>query len=338
MSYRISLKNSATHFSATEEENVLDAALRHKVTLAYGCRNGSCGACKAQVISGSYRCTEHSDDALTDSERAAGFTVLCRTHATSDMIIAAREVTGASGFPLRRLPARVEAISPLSHDVVRLALKLPSGQRLQYVAGQYIDVLLRDGKKRSFSIANAPSITSDIIELHIRHQPGGVFSEQVVEQLQVKSILRIEGPFGQFYWRGDLNRSAILVAGGTGFAPIKALLEDRFAHQEVNPLHLYWGVRTQRDFYLLELIQSWQQTQPSFTFVPVLSAPEPSPYWNGRAGWVHETVLADWPDFSLVDVYSCGPPPMVRNLRDAALARGLPPDRFFCDPFEPARD
>lgn len=338
VTYRISLQNSDTHFTVEPGENVLDAALRHNVVLAYGCRNGSCGTCKAQVIAGSYTCADHDYTALTEAESLAGFTLLCRTHATSDLQIAAREIKDASGFPLRRLPARVEVLEALNHDVVRLVLKLPQAQRLQYVAGQYIDVLLRDGKKRSFSIANAPTESGDAIELHIRHQPGGAFSEQVIAQLRLKSILRIEGPFGQFYWRENAGRIPVLVAGGTGFAPIKALIEDRLARTEKTPLHLYWGIRASRDMYMPELLQSWQHVHDNFTFIPVQSEPSTNPEWRGRRGWVHENVFADWPDCSQLDVYSCGPPPMIRALRDGALARGLPPDRFFCDPFEPARD
>lgn len=335
---RVCLQSSGTHFTVEPDENVLDAALRQNVVLAYGCRNGSCGTCKAQVVDGKYTCTEHDSEALTIAESEARFTLLCRTYAKSDLVIAAREIKGASDFPLRRLPARVDVMEPLNHDVVRLILKLPNGQRLQYVAGQYIDVLLRDGKKRSFSIANAPTEFGDTIELHIRHQPGGAFSEQVIGQLRVKSILRIEGPFGQFFWRGDSNRIPVLVAGGTGFAPIKALIEDRFAHQEKTPLQMYWGIRSSQDLYLETLLQAWQTSHSNFTFIPVQSKPNTSPAWTGRTGWVHETVFADWPDCTELDIYSCGPPLMIRALRDGALARGLPADRFFCDPFEPARD
>jgi CDP-4-dehydro-6-deoxyglucose reductase len=251
------------------------------------------------------------------------------------LTVEAQEVRVTTDIPVRKLRVKVDSVEALAHDVVRLYLKLPATQRLQYLAGQYLDFLLSDGRRRSFSIANSPR-PGQCIELHVRHVDGGAFSGQLFDGIREKSLLQIEAPFGQFYLR-DSDRPILLVAGGTGFAPIKAILEHAFSAGVRRPLRLYWGARALRDLYLDALPRHWLQQYPQFDYIPVLSQPDSADHWHGRAGLVHDAVAADYDDFSGFDVYAAGPPPMVRALHDTLLSKRLPPKQFFSDPFEYAR-
>lgn len=336
MSYRIDVLPSGRHFSAESTENLIDAALRQGLLLPYGCRNGSCGRCKGNLVSGQVEWLPHQHAVLSEPERATGTVLFCSVMPRSDLTIEAHEIRVTGDIPVRKLRVKVDVLEWLAHDVVRLYLKLPAGQRLQYLAGQYLDILLPEGKRRSFSIANSPQ-SGDRIELHIRNLEGGAFSGQLLGGVQEKSLLQIEAPFGQFYLRKDSAHPLILIAGGTGFAPIKAIIEQAFSSGVERSLVLYWGVRAVRDLYLAALPNAWLRDHPNFRFIPVLSQPEPGDAWSGRIGLVHQAVLADYRDFSAFDVYAAGPPPMVKATHDALIARGLPPSQFFSDPFEYAR-
>jgi CDP-4-dehydro-6-deoxyglucose reductase len=248
------------------------------------------------------------------------------------------------------MPARVVQMEKLADDVMRLSLKLAEGQRLQYLAGQYIDILLSGNKRRSFSLSTSP-LSDELLQLHIRHVPGGFFTDHVFTKMQEKDLLRFQGPFGMFFLREDSDvqgstnaagdrksgaaeHPAILVAGGTGFAPIKGILEYAFAKGVKRPLHLYWGVRAKRDLYLHDLPQAWTREHNNFKFTPVLSEPRPEDRWDGRQGWVHEAVAADYPDLSRHEVYASGPPPMIDALKATVKKHGLPEDRLYYDSFE----
>lgn len=336
MNYRIHVLPSGRNFNADANENLIDAALRQGLVLPYGCRNGSCGRCKGKLISGQVEWLPHQETVLSQDEREEGIVLFCSVVPRSDLTIEAREIRVTGDIPTRKLRVKVDLLEWLAHDVVRLYLKLPPGQRLQYLAGQYLDILLPEGKRRSFSIANSPQ-SGDRIELHIRNLEGGAFSGQLLGGVQEKSLLQIEAPFGQFYLREDSSHPLILIAGGTGFAPIKAIIEQAFASGIERSMVLYWGVRAVRDLYLPALPEEWLRGHPNFRFIPVLSQPEPSDAWQGRTGLVHQAVLADHKDFSAFDVYSAGPPAMVKATHDALIARGLPPGQFYSDPFEYAR-
>jgi CDP-4-dehydro-6-deoxyglucose reductase len=270
----------------------------------------------------------------------------------SDLVIEAREISAAEGIPIRIMPCRVMKLDRLAHDVMQLSLKLAEGQRLQFLAGQYIDILLSGNQRRSFSLATAPH-ADELLQLHIRHVPGGLFSEQVFTTMKERDLLRFQGPLGTFFLREDsdaqestnaagdrksgaADRPVILVAGGTGFAPIKSILDHAFAQGTTRPLHLYWGVRAQRDLYLHDLPQAWARKHAHFHYTPVLSQPLSGDHWSGRTGWVHEAVIADHPDLSRHEVYASGPPPMIESLKKAVIAHGLPGDRLYYDSFEHA--
>ena len=329
MSYLTRTEPAGHTFTVEAGETLLAAALRQSVGLPYGCRNGSCGSCAARLVAG--RVDYPSGHTTGLAGRPAGFCLTCQAVPLSDIVLQATEVERIPQIEVRTLPCRIERKESLSPDVMRLYLKLPEGQRLQFLAGQYLEFILRDGRRRAFSIANAPHDAA-LIELHVRRVPGGEFTGHVFEQLQERTILRIQAPLGTFTLREDSDRPLILIGGGTGFAPLKGMIEHAL-HQGIGrPMHLYWGVRTRLDLYLPELPLSWARAHANFDYTPVLSAPDPD--WTGRTGLVHAAVMADYPDLSGYDVYLSGPPTMVETARSAFAASGLNTDRLFSDAFE----
>jgi CDP-4-dehydro-6-deoxyglucose reductase len=333
MTFKIRIQSSGREFSAEEKETVLAAALRQGVMLPYSCRNGACGTCKGKLISGHVDYGTYETKAMSEAEREQGHALFCQARPLSDLVIEAKEIAAAKDIPIRIMPARVVQMEKLADDVMRLSLKLAEGQRLQYLAGQYIDILLSGNLRRSFSLSTSP-LSDELLQLHIRHVPGGFFTGHVFTKMQEKDLLRFQGPFGMFFLREDSDRPAILVAGGTGFAPIKGILEYAFAKGVTRPLHLYWGVRAKRDLYLHDLPQAWVRKHGNFKFTPVLSEPRPEDRWDGRQGWVHEAVIADYPDLSRHEVYASGPPPMIDALKATVKKHGLPEDRLYYDSFE----
>lgn len=333
MSFTISLQPGSQSFAADKNESVLDAALASGITLPYGCRNGACGSCKGKVIKGQFEYGDNPLTGISEEEKRSGYALFCQAQARSDMVVEARLVEHLDDIPIRKLPCRVAKIDRLNHDVLRLYLQLPRTERLQFMAGQYIDILMQGNKRRSFSLANAPH-NDDYLELHVRHYEGGLFSEFAFNSLKEKALLRIEGPLGSFFLREDSDRPIIMVAGGTGFAPVKSIIEHALQAGLENPVHLYWGARTREDLYLHELAREWAAARNNFNYIPVLSEPREEDRWEGRRGLVHETVLEDFSDLSPFDVYACGPPPMVHAARDTFLELGLPEDRLYSDSFE----
>jgi CDP-4-dehydro-6-deoxyglucose reductase, E3 len=322
MSFQITVQPSGRQFSAAGDETILDAALRQGLTLPYGCKDGACGACKGKVLSG---VVDHGKArALDDDERAAGQALFCCARAQSDLVIESRQITAAGDIPVKTLPARIEKLERLAPDVIALHLKLPGSERLQFLAGQYIDILLKDGRKRSFSLANAPHDDA-LLQLHIRHVPGGVFTDPLFSTMKVKDILRFNGPHGSFFLREDSDRPMILLAGGTGFAPIKAIVEHALAEGCQREMVVYWGARARADLYMNDLPRAWAATHAHLRYVPVLSEPATGDAWTGRTGLVHQAVMADFPDLSGHQVYACGAPVMIEAARrDFAGTCGLP--------------
>ena len=338
MPFQISLAPGGQRFTAEDDQTILEAALAAGLLLPYGCRDGACGACKGKVISGEVDLGEVSAGALTDAERAAGLTLFCRAHARSDLVLEARNVSRASDIPVRKLPCRVQRLERVADDVMLLEVKLPASEPFRFRAGQYIDFLLSDGRRRGFSIANAPHRV-DHLELHIRRVEGGTFTGHVFTGLKERDILRFEGPLGSFALREDSNRPIIMIAGGTGFAPIKSLIEHAIHIGLERPIALYWGARTRGGLYMDALAQSWQNALPGFRYTPVLSEATPEDRWSGRTGLVHEAVMQDFPDLSGHEVYACGAPAMIDAARRDLVARcALAEDVFFSDAFTFASD
>ena len=335
MSHQITIKPSDHSFDCADGDTVLAAALAADLMLPYGCRNGACGTCKGKVIAGEIDYGAHQATTLTAHDKALGLALFCVARPLTDLVIEVKEVRRAGDIPVRRLPCRVETIERPAADVAIVRLKLPANERLQYLAGQYIDLLLKDGRRRSFSMATPPHDDA-LLELHIRLVPGGWFTTQLFTEFKGREILRFEGPLGSFYLREDSDKPIILVAGGTGFAPIKAIVEHALHHRldARRPMVLYWGARARKDLYLAELPGRWQQASSSFTFIPVLSDPLPGDDWPGRTGLVHQAVLDDFASLAGYQVYACGAPPMIDAARAAFTGqRGLPPGEFFADSF-----
>ena len=333
MNYQVRFATSGQEFSVAEGESVLDAALRQGIAFPYGCRNGACGSCRGKVLNGRFSYPNGLPQALTQQEANQGLAIFCQARPTSDLKIEVDAISTVEGIRVRTLPARVARKVQLAHDVIGLYLKLPEGQRLQFLAGQYIDILLKDGRRRAFSLANPP-FADEYLELHVRHVPGGEFSHYAFHQMHEKALLRIRGPLGSFFLRESSERPMLFIAGGTGVAPVKGIIEDALARRINRPMYLFWGVRARRDLYMHKLATKWSTEHAHVHYLPVLSEPEEDDEWQGRTGWVHEVVLAEFPDPTPYDVYASGPPVMVHAVRDSLLARGFDPSRMFSDAFE----
>ncbi|PKO46530.1 MAG: CDP-6-deoxy-delta-3,4-glucoseen reductase [Betaproteobacteria bacterium HGW-Betaproteobacteria-22] len=335
MTYQVTIQPSGHTYTAKAYESVLEAAIDAGYNIPYGCRNGACGSCKGTVLSGEVDYGDYAASALSEEEKAAGKALFCCARPLSDLTIECREIVIGAIAP-RILPTRVERKEQLSHDVMALFLKLPSNERLQFFAGQYIEFLLKDGKRRAFSLANAPHI-DDFLELHLRLIPGGQFTEYVFNEMPDKAILRIEAPFGSFYYHEASTKPIIMVAGGTGFAPIKGIIEHMLHHQIQREVTLYWGARTKQDLYMPELPEAWAKANPHIKFVPVLSDALPEDAWDGRTGLVHQAVLDDIQTLGGYEVYCCGAPAMVDVAHKSFVNAGLPENAFYSDAFNYAK-
>ncbi|MBC3879398.1 CDP-6-deoxy-delta-3,4-glucoseen reductase [Undibacterium sp. FT79W] len=338
MTFQVTVTPSGHQFSCDADETVLSAALRAGVILPYGCKNGACGSCKGKVTDGTVVHGNHQQRALTEDEAAQGMSLFCCAKPQSDLTIEARELVANDEYPVKKMPTRIAKLEKLSDDVMLLALQLPANEKLNYRAGQYIEFLLRDGKRRSYSMANAPH-DAEHISLHIRHMPGGLFTDQVFSTLKERDILRFEGPQGTFYLREDSDKPIILLASGTGFAPIKALVEQLIHTKSTRPVALYWGGRRPADLYMDKLCQEWAAQLPGFSYVPVISDAQAEDQWQGRTGFVHQAVMADHADLSGYQVYACGAPVMVDSAkRDFVAQCQLPADEFYADSFTSEAD
>ena len=341
MSIQVTLIPSQRAFTVERDEPILAAAIRQGIGLPYGCRDGACGSCKSRLVEGRVIHGAHQSKALSDAEEAAGFILPCCATPQTDCVVEARSVPGEGQFPVLKLPSRVLSLDKPTADVAILKLQLPATQNLQYRAGQYVEFILRDGARRSYSMANAPSRlgTPPAIELHIRHMPGGRFTDHVFGAMKEKEILRMEGPFGSFFLREDSSKPLVLLASGTGFAPIKALIEHMQDQGMTRPAVLYWGCRSLADLYLHEWALQQVQALPWLRYIPVLSEPKAQDAWTGRTGLVHQAVMADCPDLSGHQVYACGAPIMVESAqRDFVERCGLPAEEFYADSFTSEAD
>ena len=334
----VTLQPSGHVFQVEEGEAVLAAALRQGFILPYGCKNGACGSCKGKIISGSVDYGVYQEKALTAAEREAGKALFCQAKPLGDLVIEARTVGTAKDIPIKTLPCRVQKIERVTEDVAILFLKLPANERLQFLAGQYIEFLLRDGTRRSFSMANAPH-DDELVQLHVRHVPGGSFTDHVFAKMKERDILRFEGPHGTFFLREDTDKPIVFVASGTGFAPIKSIIEYALNKQVARPMTLYWGARRPKDLYLSDLPVKWAAEYANFTYVPVISEALPEDQWTGRTGFVHRAAMEDLPDLSECQVYACGVPIMVDTARYDFIAQcKLPEHEFFADSFTTQAD
>ena len=342
MSLTVSVLPSGRTFNTQDDETILAAAIRQGIGLPYGCKDGACGSCKCKKVDGEVAMGDHQAKALTAEEQAQGFILTCRATALSDVTLESRQVTDESAFPVRKMPTRVSMLEKKSADVMLVRLQLPATEHLRYHAGQYLEFILRDGSRRAYSMATAPhrqEETGPMVELHIRHMPGGKFTDQVFGTLKERDILRCEGPFGSFYLREESAKPIVMLASGTGFAPIKALIEQLRFKASDRAVTVYWGGRRPADLYLHEWMQQQAAELPSLTYVPVVSNPLPEDGWTGRTGFVHQAVLDDFADLSGHQVYACGAPIVVESAQKSYVEqRGLPAEEFYADAFTSEAD
>ena len=333
MSFKLTILPGDHEIEVAEDQPLVDAAIESGLMLPYSCRDGVCGACKGKILSGTVDYGRHGPDTLTDADKAEGLALFCCATAKSDLVIEARNVSRVDDIPIKKLPCRVQKLEKAAPDVMILEVKLPATEKFAFRAGQYIDFLLPGDKRRSFSIGNGPEV-QDSIELHIRHVPGGHFTDKVFSTMKERDILRFEGPLGSFFLREDSDAPIVLLAGGTGFAPIKSIVEHAIAKGMTRPMTLYWGARDRAGLYLSALAEQWEKDHEWFKFVPVLSDMTPEDAWKGRTGLVHLAVIEDLPDLSGHQVYACGAPAMIEaSMADFMSQCRLPEDQYFADSF-----
>jgi CDP-4-dehydro-6-deoxyglucose reductase, E3 len=336
--HRVTLQPSGLQFDVEEGESVLAAALRQGYVLPYGCRNGACGSCKGRIVEGTVDYGTYQKKALTDEEKAQGKALFCQAKPLGPLAIEARTVGAAKDIQVKTLPCRIQKMERVADDVMVLQLKLPANERLQFLAGQYLEFLLKDGSRRSFSMGNAPHDDA-FLQLHVRYVAGGQFTEHVFGKMKERDILRFEGPLGTFFLREDSDKPLVFVASGTGFAPIKSILEHAFEKGIKRPMALYWGGRRPKDLYMNELASRWAAEHPHLKYIPVISDALPEDGWTGRTGFVHRAVMQDFPDLSAHQVYACGVPVMVDSARrDFVEQCRLPELEFYADSFTTQAD
>jgi CDP-4-dehydro-6-deoxyglucose reductase, E3 len=341
MTFQITVLPSGRSFPTPPGDVILAAAIREGVGMPYGCKDGACGSCKCKKISGEVVHGPHQSKALSDDEEAQGWVLTCCATPQSDVVLESRQVLEAGAYPVKKMPVRVSSLAKVSADVMVVRLQLPASEPFQFHAGQYVEFLLRDGARRSYSMACAPHNQGSPahLELHLRHMPGGLFTDQVFSTLKEKDILRIEGPYGSFMLREESDKPMVFLASGTGFAPIKALVEHLQFKSIARPVTVYWGGRRPHDLYMHDWLLAKAAEMPQLHYVPVVSDATAEDGWTGRTGFVHHAVMADWPDLSGHQVYACGAPVVVESARrDLSAQCHLPPEEFFADAFTSAAD
>ncbi|MGH8686337.1 MAG: CDP-6-deoxy-delta-3,4-glucoseen reductase [Burkholderiales bacterium] len=335
--HSVTIQPSGQRFDVEDGEAVLVAALRQGLILPYGCKNGACGSCKGTIVSGDVDYGVYQVKALSEEDKARGKALFCQAKPLSDLVIEARTISATRGIEIRTLPCRVQKLERLADDVMTIQLKLPANEKLVYLAGQYLEFVLKDGSRRSFSMATAPH-AAELLELHVRHVSGGQFTDHVFGKMKERDILRFEGPLGTFFLREDSDKPVVLVASGTGFAPIRAIIEEALHKGVARPMTLYWGGRRPKDLYMNALAQGWTDAH-QLRYVPVVSDALPEDDWRGRTGFVHRAVMEDFPDLSGHQVYACGVPVMVDAARRDFVAQcRLPEDEFYADSFTTQAD
>ena len=334
MSFSVTNKRNDTTFATNTDETILDAALRDNRIYPYGCRSGVCGACKSTLISGNVDYGDYEDFALSDAEKEQGKVLLCQAKPLENVVIDVEEIITGADIQIKMLPCRVGKIQRLAEDVVQIFLTLPKTQEFNFIPGQYIDIILKDGQRRSFSVANLPEHAAEHgLELHIRHVPDGHFTPRVFDSMKERDLLRFEGPFGTYFLQSEPETPIIMIAGGTGFSPIKGLFEKAMEENPNHHIHIFWGARDQQDLYMDTLVKEWQASNPNLKYTPVLSE-STSEAWTGEKGFVHEAVCRAYENVETFDIYASGPPIMIDSVRNSLQEKGMNLDRFHFDSFD----
>jgi len=336
---RVTLLPSQQILTVERGETILDAALRAGLNLPHSCKGGHCSSCRARIRQGEVSYPHGRPLGLMADEERDGYALLCQAHAASeDLTIEVREIRPpVPEIVVKSLPCRIERTQRLTADIMAVFLRVPASEYFHFVPGQYLDIMLPQNRRRSFSIASTPG-DGKMLELHIRRVSSGEFTQQLFDGTLEKSLLRIEGPLGQFWFRRESPRPALLIGGGTGYAPLRSMLHSLLEVGDRRQLYLYWGAQTAPDLYEDAHLRALTEKHPNLRYIPVLSAPRTEDRWQGRTGWVHAAALEDHPDLAKVDVYASGPPVMVETIRHEFTHRGLPPEQLFFDSFDYAPD
>lgn len=335
MPFQISIANEDAQFHCETNQPILDAALQQGITLSYGCKNGMCGSCKGELIRGDINYPNGQPDGISDEEVGRNEVLFCKATPLSDLHIKVKIIHPEVEYEVKKLPAKVKEINYLSDDVIEMILQLPAIEPFNFKAGQWIYFVLKDGRKRAFSIANRPDDKNEL-QLQIRHAFGGIFTDFVFNNLKPGALLQIEGPHGTFFYQQD-ERPILLVAGGTGFAPIKGILEDILQHNPQQKIHLFWGVRSEKDLYLQDLVKQWVNDH-SIRFTPVLSEPDTDSQWAGETGFVHQAVVQQYPRLAEYAIYMAGPPQMIESCKQSFVQAGLDETYLYYDSFDYSTD
>jgi CDP-4-dehydro-6-deoxyglucose reductase len=339
---RVSIANSGRSFAAAPGRTLLDAALDAGLNLPHSCKGGSCGACRARLLAGQIVYPNGAPLGLSDAEAADGLILLCQARAQGDISIETFEVGPADRVEIKRLPCRIERTERWSHDVMGVFLKLPAAERFEFEPGQYVDIMLPNGGRRSFSIASPPH-DARLLELHVRRVPGGGFTDRLFTEEMRGALLTLEGPLGHFIYRaagpdteGARAPRMLLIGGGTGLAPLKSIIRHVVESGLPRDMTLYWGVRAERDLYAHGELEELARRSGRLRYVPVLSCPEPR--WSGHRGYVHEAVLAELERLEELEIYASGPPQMIEAVRREFPARGMDSGQLSFDSFDYAPD
>jgi CDP-4-dehydro-6-deoxyglucose reductase len=336
---QITLVPTGQRFASDPDEPVLSAALRAGLNLPHSCKGGHCASCRARILSGEVAYPEpHLPAGITTEEAAEKYALLCQACAVTDLTVETREVRPAPEVEVRNVPCRIDRMERLADDVMAVFLRLPVVEEFNFRAGQYLDFILSNGRRRSFSIASAPT-DGKLLEVHVRRASSSGFTGQLFDTMRSGTLLRIEGPLGQFWFRGESKRPPLMIGGGTGYAPLRAMLRQLLASGDRRPIRMYWGARSSQDLYEDTWLRNVATVRPAFDYRPVLSDPAPDDRWTERTGVVHEIVLADLgARLPMFDVYASGPPAMIEAIRGRFIERGLPREQLFFDSFDYAPD
>ena len=330
--YKVLVEPHGRQITVASDRPILEAALTAGLNLPHSCKSGHCSSCRVRLRAGEIEYPNGVPLGLTAQEAQAGNILLCQARARSDLIVEARLIANVTDVEIKTLPCRIAQLTPLAPDVMQVFLRLPAVEALRFHPGQYLDILLNGGRRRSFSIASPPH-DSELLELHVRRVPGGAFTDGLFAAPAVGSLLRIEGPIGQFVYQEN-SSPLLMIAGGTGFAPLKSMLRHLLEGGIDRPIHLYWGARLAQDVYEEKLVFEWARRHPQLRFTAVLSEATESKAPHHRLGWVHEAVLADHASLESFDVYAAGPPALIEAIRASFPQRGVRPERLFFDSFD----
>jgi CDP-4-dehydro-6-deoxyglucose reductase, E3 len=334
--YIVLVEPHGRRISVAADRPILEGALAAGLNLPHSCKSGHCSSCRVQLRTGQIEYPNGVPLGLTTEEARTGNILLCQARARSDLVVEARLIASVTDVEIKTLPCRIAQLTLLAPDVMQVFLRLPAVETLRFHPGQYLDILLDRGKRRSFSIASPPH-DSDLLELHVRRVPGGSFTDGLFSTLRVGSLLRIEGPMGQFVYQ-DAPAPLLMIAGGTGFAPLKSMLRHLLERGVDRHIHLYWGARQAPDVYEEERVMEWAQRYPQLRFTAVLSEATRADAPHHRLGWVHEAVLAEHPSLAHVDIYAAGPPALIEAIRTRFPQQGARQERLFFDSFDYAAD